>query len=136
MGLAHRVLRQETLRGASADQVAAARQRALQLEGRIAESHLRLFPEYRWVTRSDCADEEAWHEIRATVALADFDFKEAARLESLPAPRKEAREAWIEEAPTLAEQARRLGMTIEGPDPVKDALERAKARRRAEGSVP
>jgi hypothetical protein len=99
----------------------------------MAESHLRLFPEYRWVTRSDCADDEAWNEIRATVALADFDFKEAARLASLPAPRKEARMAWIEQAPTLAEQARRLGVAVQGPDPVKDALERAKARRAAKG---
>ncbi len=103
MGLAHRVLRQETLRGASTHQKAASRQRALELRARMAESHLRRFPEYHWVTRGDCPDKEARNEFRATVALADFDFKEASRLESLPAPRKEARDAWIDQAPTLAE---------------------------------
>ena len=136
MGLAHRVLRQETIRGANADQKAASKQRALDLRAHMAESHLRLFPEYRWATRGDCADDEAWNQIRATVALADFDFKEAARLASLPAPRKEARKAWIAQAPTLAEQVQRMGMGHRGPNPVKDALSRAKARRKSEGSLP
>lgn len=133
MGLQNRVARIERVAGLSADQRAAASLQSLQLRCRIADNFLRLVPGYRRVAREDCADDEAWNEIRILVAMADGDLAEASRLESLPAPRRDERSAWIARAPTPAARLQRLGMEHEGTGPLRDALQRATNRRGGKG---
>lgn len=127
MGLHHRLARMERSIGSAADIEASARKRAREFVAGLQRDMVRYCPEYREVTREDCADDEEWNEIRGTIAIADGNEKEAVRLESLPAPRREAHRAWVAAAPGNAHQIARL-LTRDRAGDAGGALAKARAR--------
>ena len=137
MGLLTKIERIERQRGVSVEQKHAQRRRRFDLESKIAEGHVRMFPEHRLVRREDCADEEVWHEIQALLATADGDEREANRLRALPAPRREAKERWINQATDTIEKIQRAVNPWDGDDLVPQALASARARQPARnGATP
>ena len=135
MGLTHQVQKIERRMGTSAQQRSRAQRRSLDLIAQLQRDHVRRHPEYRQVTRGDCPDDESWNEVQETLAMADGDYNEAGRLHAFPAPRRAARQAWINGAPTVIGTIQRIGERV-GHTAVADALTRTRARLAHQGTAP
>lgn len=134
MAIKQGIARLERLAAERSREVGDARQRELEFRADRERDHLCLSPEYRWVTRDDCFDEEVWNKVRLKVAMADFDFDEVARLESLPTPREDAFQAWAMQAPTIVEQLKRSCQCNEIDHQMFAAADKAKARGNPKGA--